>query len=118
LKTDFAELILSATEEKLSGIEPEWDQRVSACIAVSSRESHAKDSNGIGITGLEEIKMMQDTFAFHENTLFRNSDIVTSGGRVLCVTSMGKDLRDASTRAYHAVEKIHFDGIYYKKDIG
>jgi len=55
---------------------------------------------------------------FHAGTQARGADVVTSGGRVLCVTALGDNLRAARSRAYEAVERIRFDGMQYRKDIG
>ena len=64
------------------------------------------------------MKTMQDVIAFHENTSFGDSDIVTTGGRVVGLTASGVDLEDARNKAYQAMEKISFEGMQYRKDIG
>ena len=61
--------------------------------------------------------MMKEVIAFHENTSFDGPNIVIPGGGVICITATGKDPEDAMVKAYDAIEKIHFDGIYYRKDI-
>ena len=117
LKTDFMDISLAIMEERLSDIDIEWKQEASVCIVIS-RVYSGKNERGAVITGLERIKTMKDVFVFHEGTSFDNEDIVTSSGRVISITATGVDLQDAKLKAYSAVEKIYFDGIYYRKDIG
>jgi phosphoribosylamine--glycine ligase len=117
LKTDFADIALAITEERLSDIDIDWKQGVSVCIIVSSRGCSRKYQKSAIIKGLEIVKTMKDTVVFHIGTSFSNKDIVTSGDRVLSVTSTGTDIKDAKIKAYAAVEKIHFNDMYYSKDI-
>jgi len=118
LKTDFTEMVLAVTGERLSDIEIAWGQNASVCVVGSSKVYSERSPEGVTITGLEKIKTEKDTFAFHENTLFHNSDVVAAGERVICITATGEDLKDAKTKAYGAIGKINFDGMYYRKDIG
>jgi phosphoribosylamine--glycine ligase len=117
LKTDFADIALAITEERLSDIDIDWKQGVSVCIIVSSRDYPGEYQKSAIIKGLEFVKTMKDTVVFHTGTSFSNKDIVTSGKRVLSVTSTGTDIKDAKIKAYDAVQKIHFNGMYYSKDI-
>lgn len=118
LKTDFAEIALAIIEERLSDIDIDWRQEASLCIVVSSKGYPGKYQKGVVISGLEKIKTMKDAVAFHAGTSFSNKDIVTSGGRVISITAIGADIKDAKAKAYDAVEKIHFDGMHYRNDIG
>ena len=70
------------------------------------------------ITGLSRVAQMEDAIAFHAGTTMRDGDIITSGGRGLCVTGLGEDLRSALDRAYSGVGNIDFEGAHYRKDIG
>ncbi|HYA31170.1 MAG TPA: phosphoribosylglycinamide synthetase C domain-containing protein, partial [Thermodesulfovibrionales bacterium] len=63
------------------------------------------------------LKGEKDVFVYHAGTTYDNGKVVTSGGRVLGVTALGDDIREAKERAYKAIEKIHFDGMHYRKDI-
>jgi phosphoribosylamine--glycine ligase len=72
---------------------------------------------GKKITGLKEAQQLGDVTVFHAGTTEQNGDIVTSGGRVLGVTALGKTIADAKARAYQAVDKIHFEGAYCRRDI-
>ncbi len=116
LKTDLIDMVSAVMEERLSGTEIEVEQNATVCI-VGAAERYPKSPNGVAISGLETIKMMKEVIAFHENTSFDDSNIVTPGGGVICITAVGKDPEDAKVKAYDAIEKIHFDGIYYRKDI-
>ena len=72
---------------------------------------------GKKITGLDEARKMQDVIVFHAGTKKEGGDIVTSGGRVLGVTALGKTISDAKARAYEAVDVINFEGAYCRRDI-
>ncbi|HXX81251.1 MAG TPA: phosphoribosylglycinamide synthetase C domain-containing protein, partial [Thermodesulfovibrionales bacterium] len=67
--------------------------------------------------GLESIRNEKDVYVFHAGTSFKNDHVVTSGGRVLGVTGLGADIAAARNKAYRAIEKIHFEGMHYRKDI-
>jgi phosphoribosylamine---glycine ligase len=67
--------------------------------------------------GLEKAAQNTDTYVFHAGTALENGKIVTSGGRVLCVTGVGKTLEQALERAYRTVSDIQFEGVQYRKDI-
>ena len=75
---------------------------------------------GIGdaIKGLDSFKNSDDVVVFHAGTTFSNGEVVTSGGRVLGVTALGDDIKSAQANAYEAIEKINFDGMQFRKDIG
>lgn len=120
LKTDFMEIALAITDERLSDIQNsiEWRQDTSVCIVVSSRGYPGKSQRGFVISGLEKIKNMKDVLIFHANTGYDNSNIVTSGGRVLSVSAMGADIKDAREKAYRALKEINFEGMHYRNDIG
>ncbi|MEW6213726.1 MAG: phosphoribosylamine--glycine ligase, partial [Nitrospirota bacterium] len=118
LKTDLMDIVLAIIEERLSDINIEWRQKASVCVVVTSRGYSDKYQKDIIITGLERVKTMKDVVVFHAGTSFKNDDIVTSGGRVISVTATGADIKDARAKAYKALEKIHFDGMHYRKDIG
>ncbi len=120
LKTDFMEIALVITEERLSDIQNiiEWRQEASMCIVVSSMGYPGKYQKGLVISGLEKAKKMKDVVVFHAGTAFNNGDIITSDGRVVSVSAIGADIQDARAKAYRAVEEIFFEGMHYRKDIG
>ena len=73
---------------------------------------------GKPIQGLKEVSKMEDVFVFHAGTALRDGQTVTNGGRVLGVTGLGEDIPKAIEKTYHAVRKITWDGVHYRKDIG
>jgi phosphoribosylamine--glycine ligase len=72
---------------------------------------------GRKITGLKEAGQLQDVVVFHAGTKKQNGDIVTDGGRVLGVTALGDGIRQAKVRAYQAIDRIQFEGAYWRRDI-
>jgi phosphoribosylamine--glycine ligase len=72
---------------------------------------------GKTITGLDDVRELEDVIVFHAGTKEQDGDIVTSGGRVLGVTALGKTIAEAKTAAYEAVDRIRFDGAYCRRDI-
>lgn len=117
LKTDLASIALAIADERLSAIKLEWKTDASVCIVAASKGYPGAYEKGKAIKGLEDAKKIKDVFVFHAGTSFNNNKIVTSGGRVLGVTALGEDIKDAKQRAYEAIEKIHFSGMHYRKDI-
>jgi len=120
LKTDFMDIALAITDRRLSDIQHkiEWNQGASVCIVASSGGYPGSYQEGLVISGLEQLKEMKDVHAFHLNTAYLNTDFVTSGGRVLSITATGLTLKDGRAKAYRVIEKMHFEGIHYRKDIG
>lgn len=117
LKTDFVDIALAITDERLSEVTPEWRPEAAVCVVLASGGYPGSYEKGKPIEGLAEAAKMQDVMVFHAGTAFRDSDTVTSGGRVLGVTALGHGIREAKDRAYEAVGKIHFEGMHYRKDI-
>ncbi len=117
LDSDLLEIALAITDERLSGLSLEWKPEASVCVVAASGGYPGKYETGKVITGLEEVKEMDDAVVFHAGTAYNGRDIVTAGGRVLGVTALGKDIREARDRAYEAIGKIHFEGMHYRKDI-
>lgn len=118
LDTDFVDIAAAILDERLSGIEIRWKPEASVCVVLTSKGYPGKYENGKIINGLDELKEQKDIFVFHAGTSFDNNDIVTSGGRVLGVTAIGRDIGDARDKAYKAIGNIHFEGMHYRKDIG
>jgi phosphoribosylamine---glycine ligase len=113
LQTDIAEVYMAVAEEKLSQIELEWIKKLSACIMVFSAEHSDNKPHGALITGLEG--RASDTFVFHEQTAFSKNNIIAAGENVFSVAAFGDDMNDAKQKAYHVIEKIHFEGMHYMK---
>ncbi|GMT47859.1 MAG: phosphoribosylamine--glycine ligase [bacterium] len=117
LDSDLLEISMAITDEKLSDISLEWRPEASVCVVAASGGYPGKYETGKVITGLDDVKQMEDTVVFHAGTAYDGQDIVTAGGRVLGVTALGKDIKEARDRAYEAIGKIHFEGMHYRKDI-
>ena len=117
LQTDLVEVMQSVCEGSLSRLSPKWDERPSVCVVLASGGYPGEYEKGKMITGIEEV-LDKDTVVFHAGTEVKNGCVVTSGGRVLGVTTRANTLQDAVSKAYACIEGIHFDNMYYRKDIG
>ncbi|OHB60258.1 MAG: phosphoribosylamine--glycine ligase [Planctomycetes bacterium RBG_13_46_10] len=117
LKSDLLEVFLAVCDSKLDEITLNWDQRPAVCVVMASGGYPGDYEKGKKITGLKEAGRLKDVIVFHAGTKKENGDIVTNGGRVLGVTALGEQIIDAKKRAYEAVEKIKFDGAYWRRDI-
>jgi len=117
LKSDFIQLCLAAMDQRLDQVSAEWDDRASLGVVMAAGgypESYAK---GHVISGLPAAEQ-EGLKVFHAGTKMQDGQVVTSGGRVLCVTALGDSVGDAQKRAYGMVEKIRWDNVYYRTDIG
>ncbi|MDA8084872.1 MAG: phosphoribosylamine--glycine ligase [Nitrospiraceae bacterium] len=117
LDTDLMEIALAISQERLADIAVEWKKEASVCIVASSEGYPGAYRKGDVITGIEEANNVDGVHVFHAGTAFRDGQVVTSGGRVLGVTAIGDDIATARQRAYEAAERIHFDGMHYRRDI-
>jgi phosphoribosylamine--glycine ligase len=118
LKSDFLDICLAVANGMLSSVPVEWDERCSAGVVMAAPGYPGHYPKGAVITGLEDVVTLPDVFVYHAGTTSKGNTTVTSGGRVLCVTGLGVDIRRAIGNAYQAVEMIHFEGVHYRKDIG
>ena len=118
LKTDLYEIFDAIYEERLSEINVQWEDKASACVIMASGGYPKKYETGKEISGLEDVAAMKDITVYHAGTALKDGKIVTAGGRVLGVTAVGDDLKQALAKAYDAVGHIHFDAAHYRKDIG
>ncbi len=118
LQSDLPQLCLAALEQRLDQVEAEWDSRSALGVVMAAAgypESYAK---GDVITGIEDANN-ENTKVFHAGTSLNNADqLVTSGGRVLCVTALGDSVSEAQQRAYAGLAKIHWQGAFNRTDIG
>lgn len=117
LKSDLLEIMLAVCDGKCDKITLEWDERPAVCVVMASGGYPDAYEKGKKITGLDEAAALKDVMVFHAGTAESDGDIVTAGGRVLGVTAMGSDIAEAKAQAYKAVEKIDFEGKYYRTDI-
>ena len=117
LKSDLLEVLLAVCDGTLDQITLEWDRRPAVCVVMASGGYPGDYEKGKKIVGLQEAQQLEDVIVFHAGTKDMDGDIVTNGGRVLGVTALGQTIRDAKEKAYRAVDKIKFDGAYFRRDI-
>ena len=119
LKSDLLEIMFSASEQKLSRVRAlVWDERACVSVVCASGGYPGDYEKGKEISGLDEAAKMQDVVVFHAGTRKQDNKILTNGGRVLSVTGLGNTIQEAIAKTYQAVDKIHFEGMHYRKDIG
>lgn len=116
LDTDLVEIMEAVLENRLDQIEIKWKPQASICVVLASGGYPGSYEKGKVIHGLDEVP--GDIMVFHAGTAGKDGEIVTSGGRVLGVTATGPDIPSAIGKAYAAVEKIEFEGMHYRRDIG
>ncbi|MEO8858656.1 MAG: phosphoribosylamine--glycine ligase [Burkholderiaceae bacterium] len=120
LKSDLFEILWAATElgagARLDQMNVQWDRRTALGVVLAAQGYPAQPRIGDTITGLPA--EAADLMVFHAATRRSEDALVTAGGRVLCVTALADNARKARQRAYEAVDKVHFDGMQYRSDIG
>jgi len=116
LKSDLLTLLEHAVAGRLNEVEASWDRRVALGVVLAAANYPGKPRTGDSITGLP--KGSDDSHVFHAGTTEKDGLVLTSGGRVLCVTTLGDNIKQAQKRAYDAIVGIHFDGMQYRHDIG
>lgn len=116
LKSDLLTLLEHAVAGKLDQIEADWDRRVALGVVLAAADYPATPRLGDVISGLPA--STPEMHVFHAGSAERDGRVVTAGGRVLCVTALGDNVKQAQKRAYEAVAGIHFDGMQYRSDIG
>jgi phosphoribosylamine--glycine ligase len=118
LKNDLVELFVALSEGKLSTTKIEFDKRACAAVVAVSSGYPGEYKKNLKIDHLENLKMNEDTIIFHAGTKKVDDTIVTNGGRVLVVTSYGDNINDAVNKSKAVLQQMHFEGMYYRKDIG
>jgi phosphoribosylamine--glycine ligase len=117
LQSDLLEVCLAVCDGRLEEVFLKWDLRPAVCVVMASGGYPGHYEKGKVIHGLEHASELQDVMVFHAATKQQNGDIVTDGGRVLGVTALGATIAAAKARAYGAVDRIQFEGAYYRHDI-
>jgi phosphoribosylamine--glycine ligase len=121
LKSNLLTILEHAINGRLERIEAEWDRRTALGVVMAAANYPNTPRTGDIISGLPNGKMarnMEDAHVFHAGTARHNGQIVTNGGRVLCVTALGTMVKAAQKRAYDIAKNIHFDGCQMRRDIG
>lgn len=117
LKTDIVDIFEAIDNETLSDLDVEWSDDACACVIMASGGYPKSYPKGIEITGLSN-GQLDGVTVYHAGTKLQDNKLVTSGGRVLGVTALGDTLENALKKSYDAVEKIHFEGAHFRRDIG
>lgn len=117
LKTDIMDIFEAINNETLSDLNIEWSDNAAACVVIASGGYPKSYPKGLEITGLEN-GQHEGVIVYHAGTALDENKLVTSGGRVLGITALGADLKDALDKAYKAVDEIDFENKHFRKDIG
>ena len=115
IESDLVELFQSLKDQKLNEVNVKISPKTAATVMLVSGGYPEAYAKGAEITGLNEI---EDSLVFHAGTTNKDGKVVTNGGRVIAVTSFGKDYNEALKKSYQNVDKLHFDKMYYRKDLG
>lgn len=118
LKTPLCDIVDAVIDENLSDLDIQWSDEACACVVMASGGYPGSYPKEIEIKGLDSDGQVDGACVFHAGTALENGVFKTAGGRVLGVTALGTDLKEALKKAYAAVEKITFEGAHYRTDIG
>jgi phosphoribosylamine--glycine ligase len=115
IQSDLVAIFQAVSEQKLNEVNLEIDPRTATTVMLVSGGYPEDYAKGMPISGLETVT---DSLVFHAGTANKEGQVVSNGGRVLAVTSYGNDFQEALKKSYQNIEKLHFDTMYYRKDIG
>ena len=118
LDSDLIDLVNACIDGTLDQVEIKWSPRPCCCVVLAAKGYPGDYEKGQEIRGLAQAAKLPETFVFHAGTSGEKGNIRTSGGRVLGVAALGKDIQDSIERAYQAVSLVSFEGMHYRKDIG
>ena len=119
LESDLLELMNAVVDERLAGVELRWDPRAAACVVPAAPGYPGTPEKGATIEGLDAAADVEDCIVFHAGTTSGpQGEVLTAGGRVLGVTSLGENIGAAVERAYEATTRISFPGMQFRRDIG
>lgn len=116
LESDLVPALDKAIDGKLNEIELTWDRRIALGVVLAAANYPANPKTGDAITGIPT--ETNDQITFHAGTKIQDGELLTSGGRVLCVVGLADTVKGAQQKAYSAIDQIHFDGMQYRSDIG
>jgi len=118
LESDLVDALEACIDGKLAETKLHWGAGASACVVASSAGYPGSYKTGLPVSGLTNAAMVPGVQVFHSGTAKLGNQLVTSGGRVLCVAATGDSLQEALRRAYQALAEVQFEGIYFRNDIG
>ena len=116
LESDLVNALDKAIDGKLDEVELKWDRRIALGVVLAAHQYPDTPRSGDRISGIPA--PTNDQIVFHAGTKLHDGNLLTSGGRVLCVVGLADTVKAAQQKAYSAVQQIHFDGMQYRKDIG
>jgi phosphoribosylamine--glycine ligase len=118
LDSDLVEILEAIVGKRIAGQPVNWGGRSGVCVVITSGGYPGDFTKGRPISGLDEAAATEDVVVFHAGTSRNDADrLVTSGGRVLGVSAVGRTVSEARKRVYEAVGKIKFEGMHYRRDI-
>jgi phosphoribosylamine--glycine ligase len=118
LESDLVDALEACVDGRLAETELRWTPGAAVCVVASSSGYPGSYNPGLPISGLAHAAKLPDVQIFHAGSALKDGHVVTAGGRVLGVTAAAPSLQEALDRAYQAMRLVHFDGIYYRHDIG
>jgi len=118
LDSDLLDALEACVEGRLAHSQMRWNSGASACVVASSAGYPGSYKTGLPIAGLGAAAQVPGVQVFHSGTAQVGGQLLTAGGRVLGITAAGDSLKEALDRAYQALAEIHFEGMYYRRDIG
>jgi phosphoribosylamine--glycine ligase len=118
LRSDLADMLVASRAGQLAAVDVHWSPNPAVCVVLTSRGYPAKAEIDKTITGFETVETLGGVKIFHAATRVQDHQLLTAGGRVMGVTATAQDLPSAIERAYAGVNKLQFDGMHYRKDIG
>lgn len=118
MKNDMVDIIQAVCEGTLHQHHLEWSDEAAVCVVMASRGYPASSEKAQPIIGLEDVDREGRAVVFHAATAQQGNEVVTNGGRVLAITALGRDIPRAIDAVYKEVDRIHFDGAQFRRDIG
>ncbi|MET0556970.1 MAG: phosphoribosylglycinamide synthetase C domain-containing protein, partial [Vicinamibacteria bacterium] len=118
MKSDIVPVLKGVADGQLGDVKMEWTKEPAVCVVLAAGGYPNEVETGKEVKGLAALKGLPDLQVFHAATALRDGKVVTVGGRVLGITALGQNLDAAVQRAYDAADKIHFDGMQFRRDIG
>jgi len=118
MKSDIVPVLLAVAGGDLGALAIEWHNKAAVCVVMAAEGYPGEYRKGDTITGLEEAATIEGVHVFHAGTALKEGNCVTNGGRVLGVTALGDSVQEAITLAYRAVNRINWQGVQFRRDIG
>jgi phosphoribosylamine--glycine ligase len=118
MKSDIVPLLAAVAQGDLSGIDIEWHDKAAVCVVMAAEGYPGDYRRGDTIEGLDDAAQIDNVYVFHAGTAQKDGKCVTNGGRVLGVTALGTSVQESITTAYLAVDRISWNGVQFRKDIG